>query len=53
MRAIYPKAELCHRLDAQTGGVLVFADEKNALEKALKAFKDHKVGKSYTAYVGG
>lgn len=53
VRAIYPRAELCHRLDAQTGGVLVFADEKKALEGALKAFKEHKVGKGYTAYVGG
>lgn len=53
VRAVYPKAELCHRLDAQTGGVLILADEKTALESALKAFKDHKVGKSYTAYVGG
>lgn len=53
VRAIYPKAELCHRLDAQTGGVLILADEKPALEKALAAFREHKVGKSYTAYAGG
>lgn len=53
VRAIYPNAQLCHRLDAQTGGVLVLADESAALENALKEFKEHKVGKSYTALVGG
>lgn len=53
VRAIYPGAQLCHRLDAQTGGVLVLADEPAALESALRAFKEHKVGKSYTALVGG
>ena len=53
VRAVYPGAELCHRLDAQTGGVLLLADEKGALDMALKAFREHDVGKSYTAYVGG
>jgi len=53
VRALYPEAQLCHRLDAQTGGVLVLADEPSALENALREFKDHKVGKSYTALVGG
>lgn len=53
VRGIYPKAELCHRLDAQTGGVLLLSDEPAALEKALKAFREHDVGKSYTALVGG
>ena len=53
VRAIYPGAQLCHRLDAQTGGVLVLADEPAALNKALAAFKAHSVGKSYTALLGG
>ena len=53
VRAVYPDAQLCHRLDAQTGGVLVLADEPAVLENALKEFKEHKVGKSYVALVGG
>ena len=53
VRAIYPDAQLCHRLDAQTGGVLVLAEEPAALERALREFREHKVGKSYVALVGG
>ena len=52
-RLVYPQAELCHRLDAQTGGVLILAREKGALKNALDAFKEHKVGKRYTAIVKG
>lgn len=53
VRLMYPQAQLCHRLDAQTGGVLVLALEERALQKALVAFKEHKVGKSYIALLGG
>ena len=53
VRAIYPGAELCHRLDAQTGGVLVFADEAGAMERALGEFREHRVEKSYAALAGG
>lgn len=53
VRAIYPGAELCHRLDAQTGGVLIFADEPEKMARALREFKEHSVGKSYVALTGG
>lgn len=52
-RLIAPEAELCHRLDAQTGGVLILATEKSALKAALEDFREHRVGKRYTAIVRG
>ena len=52
-RAIFPEAELCHRLDAATGGVLVLATEKAAWEAALAAFREHRVEKRYQALAGG
>ena len=48
-RLIAPGAELCHRLDAQTGGILILATETGALKSALAAFREHRVEKSYTA----
>ena len=53
VRAIFPEAELCHRLDAATGGVLVRATEKAAWEAALAAFREHRVEKRYQALAGG
>lgn len=52
-RLLYPEAQLCHRLDAQTGGVLLLATEPDACERALKAFREHQVSKSYAALTGG
>ena len=52
-RLIHPKAQLCHRLDAQTGGVLILATEEKALKYALDAFREHRVGKRYTAVIRG
>lgn len=37
----WPGAELCHRLDAQTGGIVLAAAEGEVLAQALAAFKDH------------
>ena len=53
VRALLPKAELCHRLDAATGGVLVLATEASAWEAALAAFREHRVEKRYQALAGG
>ena len=43
----------CHRLDVQTGGLLLLAKNKQALEKAQKAFADRLVGRVYHAMVCG
>lgn len=43
----------CHRLDAQTGGLLLFAKTEKALAEAERAFYDHRVEKTYRALVRG
>ena len=53
VRAVYPAAELCHRLDAVTGGVLLFSLDDKAHSRALAAFKDHAVTKRYKAVCAG
>lgn len=52
-RAIHPAARLCHRLDAQTGGALIFATDEGAYASTLAAFRARQVGKRYAALVGG
>ncbi|MGI6238237.1 MAG: RluA family pseudouridine synthase [Christensenellales bacterium] len=52
-RAIDPGARLCHRLDAQTGGVLLFATEDNMHARCLAAFRARAVRKRYAAIVAG
>ncbi len=52
-RIIDPAARLCHRLDAQTGGALLFATDEAAYESCLAAFREHRVGKRYAALVSG
>ena len=52
-RAKYPEAELCHRLDAGTGGVLLLAYTAETLEAVLRAFKEETVRKTYLTAVAG
>lgn len=52
-RAVDPAARLCHRLDAQTGGALLFATDEEAYQNCLAAFKEHRVGKRYAALAAG
>ncbi|MBO7214485.1 MAG: RluA family pseudouridine synthase [Clostridia bacterium] len=49
---VYGGLELCHRLDRNTAGLLVFAKEQVASE-VLKAFKDRTIDKYYLAEVYG
>ena len=37
----WPKAQLCHRLDAATGGIVLAAADETVLRQALDAFRDH------------
>jgi len=37
----WPKARLCHRLDAATGGIVLAAADETVLQQALDAFRDH------------
>lgn len=44
---------LCHRLDVQTGGLLLFVKDDEAFEAALEAFSERTIQKFYTCRVKG
>lgn len=44
---------LCHRLDVQTGGLLLFAKDDEAYESAVQAFSERTFQKYYTCLVKG
>ena len=44
---------LCHRLDVQTGGLLLFAKDDEAFESAMQAFSERTFKKYYTCLVKG
>jgi len=50
-RAVYPTAQLCHRLDANTGGVILLAIKDEAHARALEAFKRNEVERIYACWV--
>ncbi|MDF2865596.1 MAG: pseudouridine synthase [Clostridia bacterium] len=43
--------KICHRLDRNTGGLVIFTKNENAYVEMLDAFKDNKIHKEYIAYV--
>ena len=49
LRSRWPGAQLCHRLDAMTGGIVLAAADDAVLAQALEAFKGHGVEKRYHA----
>jgi len=46
-------AELLHRLDRDTSGVLLLGKNREFIERAIKEFKNRKVEKHYVAWVDG
>lgn len=46
-------AELLHRLDRDTSGVLLLGKNREFIEKAVKEFKNRRVKKEYVAWVEG
>lgn len=48
-----PSAQLCHRLDTGTGGVLIAAKTEEALREMLTVFKEHTLTKKYRCIVVG
>ena len=52
-REVSPSAELCHRLDRNTGGIVLFAKNPQALADAEQAMKDGEISKTYTAVLAG
>ncbi len=53
IRAVHPAAQLCHRLDAATGGLVLAALDGETCEQALATFKDHNLSKRYLALAKG
>ena len=49
----YAQAELCHRIDMNTGGLVMVAKNKKALEDAVALFKEGLITKRYRAIVLG
>ena len=49
----YIGAKLCHRLDRNTSGLLVFATDETAYTEMLSAFKKRSIDKYYKAEVYG
>lgn len=49
----YPEAQLLHRLDRETSGVLILVKNEEYRIKAIEEFKRHRVYKEYTAWVEG
>lgn len=47
------RVHLCHRLDVQTGGLLLFAKDDEAFESAMQAFSARTFRKFYTCRVKG
>ena len=48
-----PDADLCHRIDMNTGGLVMIAKDKQALEDAVALFKNNLIIKRYRALVIG
>lgn len=53
IQAYRPGAQLCHRLDTGTGGVLIAAKTECALQEMMNAFKHHLLTKKYQCIVSG
>jgi len=43
----------CHRLDRETSGLVIYAKGKELQDKLMLQFKEHKVSKTYIAFVQG
>ncbi len=53
IQAHCPSAQLCHRLDTGTGGVLICAKTESALAEMTDAFRHHNLTKKYRCLVAG
>lgn len=53
VKQTYPEAKICHRLDRNTSGLIIFARNDTSYSEILKAFKNNLITKNYTAFVAG
>lgn len=49
----FPEIHIVHRLDMATSGIMVFAQNKNALRNLQQQFQNRKTQKTYQAIVAG
>lgn len=49
----YTDVQLCHRIDRNTGGLVLLAKNRSALEEILKAIEEHRIKKFYRCIVCG
>lgn len=47
----YEKARICHRLDRNTSGLIIFSLNETAHENILRGFENNNIIKEYIAYV--
>lgn len=48
-----PDLDLCHRIDMNTGGLLLLAKGKESLEQAIRLFREDRITKRYRCLVRG
>jgi tRNA pseudouridine32 synthase/23S rRNA pseudouridine746 synthase len=53
LQSLHPETLLCHRLDRDTSGIMVFALTKDAQRRMGRAFETKRVAKRYVARVAG
>ncbi|MEG2310605.1 MAG: RluA family pseudouridine synthase [Clostridia bacterium] len=49
--SIYSLAKICHRLDRNTAGIVLFSKHDSAYTELLRGFKNANIEKKYLAYV--
>ena len=49
----YKDTKICHRLDRNTAGLVIFAKNEKSYNELLKGFKENCIKKEYIAYVCG
>lgn len=53
VQRLYETYFLCHRLDTQTGGILLLAKDEETLKTMEELFRNHKIQKTYQCIVTG
>ena len=53
LKTIYPEIKVCHRLDKETSGVILFAKNKESLRHLSNQFFRREINKEYHAVVKG
>jgi len=52
-RGLSYRLHLCHRLDRNTSGLIIFAKGKSIQKKMMQLFKQRRINKTYLAFIQG